>query len=419
VKRVLLFAFVLLSILAGGLLLLHARGNSPEVPTIVIHRQSFRTHVSAEGNLEAVKSTPLSAPTVAGMRQKIAWMLPDGSWVEQGAVVVRFDSTDFERMREKGQDELAVLHAQLRQSEIKSKAKLENLERERLLSGQEAEIARNFKNADTNLYSRNDIIESEIDTKLAEGKAEHARQAGEIQEDLSKTEEELLEIEVKKKKLVIKQAEEGLESLQLLAPHEGFVIFKRDWRGNTPRVGEIVYPGQPLASIPLLDSMQAAVYVLEADAGGLESGEKAEVFLDAHPRHSFQAEVTSVDPIAQRRIRWVPVQYFRAVLGLKKTDPQLMKPGQRVHADICVGEESAAIAIPRQAVSSHDGKHRVFRLENDGFHPVDVELGASVSGRIIIEKGLKEGDVIALRDPTSGLEKQQESTGPAPLGGVS
>jgi multidrug efflux pump subunit AcrA (membrane-fusion protein) len=54
----------------------------------------------------------------------------------------------------------------------------------------------------------------------------------------------------------------------------------------------------------------------------------------------------------------------------------------------------------------------VYRKDKDRFEPVPVELGAATAGRVVIKKGLSEGDVIALRDPTRSLD----STGSAGSG---
>ena len=53
-----------------------------------------------------------------------------------------------------------------------------------------------------------------------------------------------------------------------------------------------------------------------------------------------------------------------------------------------------------------------------GFSPVDVTLGPAALGKVVIETGLKEKDVVALRDPTApeplpGSKKAE----PAPTGG--
>jgi multidrug efflux pump subunit AcrA (membrane-fusion protein) len=157
--------------------------------------------------------------------------------------------------------------------------------------------------------------------------------------------------------------------------------------------------------------MQAKIYVLEADAGGLEQGVSAEVFLEAHPSRSYQTKVKSVSALAQRRNRRSPVQYFEVILELDRTDTELMKPGQRVRAVLFLEDLEDVIAIPRQAViEERDGDKLVYRRKGRGFEPVEVELSATALGRVVISRGLDDGDVIALSDPT-GQTEQAEPAG--------
>jgi hypothetical protein len=98
------------------------------------------------------------------------------------------------------------------------------------------------------------------------------------------------------------------------------------------------------------------------------------------------------------------VQYFAVVVALEKTQRDVLKPGQRVLATLILDQADASV-VPRQAVTDKEGKNIVYRRGAHGFEPVDVELGAGTSGRVVITKGLTAGDVIALRDPTRSLEQ--------------
>jgi hypothetical protein len=185
-------------------------------------------------------------------------------------------------------------------------------------------------------------------------------------------------------------------------------MLERDWRGNPVRVGDSVWPGRPLARIPDLAEMQAEVFVLEADAGGIEVGQDARVWIEASPGVEHAARVKAIAPMAGRRNRQVPVQYFRAVLELERTDPASMKPGARVRSEILVADLENAITVPRQAVCSLDGGPVVYRRSRGGFEAVPVELGPAALGRVVVASGLDDGDVIALRDPTvdAGADEQ-------------
>jgi membrane fusion protein (multidrug efflux system) len=92
------------------------------------------------------------------------------------------------------------------------------------------------------------------------------------------------------------------------------------------------------------------------------------------------------------------VHYLGVTAAIDHDDDEL-SVGARVRATIRV-EQPDAIVVPRQAVFEVHGKSNVYRLDDGGFEPVEVQLGASSPGRVVIEKGLSPGDRIALRDPT-------------------
>ncbi len=124
----------------------------------------------------------------------------------------------------------------------------------------------------------------------------------------------------------------------------------RGWRGNPPQPGDTIWPGQPIAEIPELARMQAEVFVLEADAGGLAADQPARVTIEARGGVEIAGQVERVDKVAKPRVRNVPVQYFGATLSLAATDAATMKPGQRVVARVEVVALPRALVVPRTAV---------------------------------------------------------------------
>ncbi len=381
--------------------------SGPMVPTMKVESSPFKVRVVAEGNFSAVKSTPLAAPIRPQMAFTVAWLVDDGTVVNEGDIVARFDPTQLERNREDGLTERRISDHRISTATTNRRVAVGKLDRDADVAQQELEVAQEFQSTDDQSYSKMEIIESKIDTELAETRASHARKSRVIQDQLSETAIELLAIDRRKADLKVQEAAEGLASLELRAPHGGIVMLERDWRGNTVRVGDSVWPGRPLGRIPDLAEMQAEVFVLEDDAGDLEAGQKARVWIEASPGVEHQATVKSVDPMAGRRNRRVPVQYFRTVLELERTDTDTMKPGSRVRSEIIIADLERAITVPRQAVCNVDGTTVVYRWERGRFEAVDVALGPAALGRVVMASGLDEGDVIALRDPTSADEKNQ------------
>ena len=405
--------------LAAFLPLQGAGGGTGDVPVLRIAPQDFQSRVPAPGNLTAVKATAIAVPMGVPGPFRIGWVAQDGSRVRQGDVVIRFDPSTIEKRLIDAEDELKEARLTMEKNRIEGSAELRKLERDAALARLELEDAKQFQKKDALLFSRADIIESEIDQGLAQEREGHAQATRQSREKLSGTEAALLQIKIRQADAKIAQARAALRSLTVTAPHDGVLILKRNWRGDTTRVGDNVWNGQSLAEIPDLSQMQAEVYVLEADAGGLKPGRPATVTVESAPGVSWPAKISRVDSLAKPRIMGSPVQYFAVTLALDRTDPRVMKPGQRVQSTLFLEEVKGALLVPRQALFDREGRSVVYRRGSRGFAPVEVKLGPSSLGRVVIASGLKSGDVLAMRDPTRPAgapppKKTQAAPPPAP-----
>ena len=384
------------------------------VPTFRAERGRFLHRVDAEGILVAENATPIAPPVGEGGPKKIAWLAPDGSAVEEGQVVIRFDPTDMQKELYDGEAERDKALSRADQRNIQQTTTLDNLERDEQLANMQLEHSQQFQTTDEDIYSRSEIIESQIDGKLAQQRKDHASDAREISSEQGQVELDLLALQEREAQLTIEKAEAGLQELEVRAPHAGIFVLRRD-RGEAAEIGTMAWGGRAIAEIPQLEKMKAQVYVLEADAGGVATGTRAFVTLEAHPDDAFEAEVSRVAAVAKRRNRWSPVQYFDIDLALALTDPERMKPGQRIRAKILVQDLEDVIAVPREAVfRDEEGSPYVFLQATGDYEQVPVTLGPVALGRVVIESGLESGDVVALQDPT---RVQVETDAPAPTAG--
>lgn len=383
-------------------------GRSSDVPTAEVRSGDFERWVTAEGVLRAAESTPLTVPIQAPGQLRIAWLASEGAHLEAGDVAVRFDPTEMERTVENRRADLAINDRKLDQQAVRAGARLENLDRDASIARRELDHAREFASKDELIFSRMEIVESQIDRELASERLELARDGREREAAIAATDRDLLTIERRKLGAELELAERTLDAMEVRVPHAGFLVHRRNWRGDPPRVGDTVYRGYPLAEIPRPGAMQVQAYVLEADAGGLSEGDRARVHLEAHPGELFDARVASVEAVAKPRHRASPVQYFAVTLELERSVPELMKPGQRVRAEILMEDLPGVLTVPRQAVFEHRGSQVVHRRVAGGFDRVEVETGAAGRGRVVVEGDLEAGDRVALRDPTAPRERAPE-----------
>ena len=369
------------------------------VATFKVEPIQFTRRVTAEGTLKAVKATPVTAPIDAPQALKVSWIADDGSLVKKGDVLVRFDATEFENMLLRGQEDRTTASNKLNKAGAEAGATRTNLKRDARLAQSELESASRFTFDDAEVFSRYARIEAEVDKNLASHKKSHAEQVLTVRENLARVERDLLSIEDRKAGMKITQAEQGLRALQVIAPHDGILVLTRNWRGDMPRIGDMMWRGQPLGEIPELASMKAEVFVLEADAAGLAVGQKATVMVESHPDLTFNGKIKSVDKMARPRIPRQPVQYFGVTVEIDSAQVKFMKPGTRVRAILELENQTGAFAIPRQAVFEKEGKKLVYRKKGEGFEAVPIVIGSSSAGRVVVTKGLVSGDQIALEDP--------------------
>ena len=401
---------LLLGVLLAGCGLVPSSDGPAEIPTATVTRAVFTRDVGAEGNLRPVDATQVTAPSDARGALKVAWLVPDGAAVKEGDVIVRFDDTDAIKARKDGEADLQAATRRLEKEKLESRQALRGRDRTAKLAAQEMEDSQQFQAKDADIYSRNQIVKSEIDAELAAAKVEHATTSRAIEAELSKSKIELLELAIDKAQLAIDRANETLAILELTAPHDGIVVFKRR-RGAIAQVGDTIWPGRRIAELPQLDKLEAQVFVLEADAAGLEQELPATVTLDALPGPSWAATIKSVAKLAKPRQRSGTVQYFETILTLESVDPALMKPGARVQATLTLGGDEALV-VPRQAVFERDGETIAWRKGATDFEPVPLELGVSSPGRVTVLSGLEEGDVVAVQDPTRSLDDDAEGGTP-------
>jgi multidrug efflux pump subunit AcrA (membrane-fusion protein) len=404
----LLSSSVLLSALVLVALLLAGCEDEPGVPTYRLERTDFAHRITADGVLEAKKTTRLSVPSEVRGSVRLAWIAPEGTLLEEGSLVARFDPVELEKRLADSESRLAQVRHEIDRKKLEGERSLENVDKTRRLADLDLEHAQRFQRKDAEVFARREILEDAIDQQLAAERRENAIASLATEERLQGTELDLANIRARQAQMEIDMAESGLRALELRAPHGGILVYARNWRGEPPGIGQDYYRGQQLGEIPDLEELNAQVYVLEVDAGGLEEGLPVEVIVEARPGEPIVGEVSRVEPVAKPRLQGSPVRYFGVGVGLEGVDPDVLglRPGQRVRATIAVQELEDVLVVPRQAIfEGAQGESRVWVREGDDFRSVAVELGAANAGLVVVEAGLEEGVEVALAEPERAIEE--------------
>ncbi len=187
------------------------------------------------------------------------------------------------------------------------------------------------------------------------------------------------------------ESRESVGKLPCRAPLNGVVVEK------IAAPGERVEPGKDVMLLADMSTVWVWLNIYEQDlAPVLEASRKGavpvEITTSAFPSKVFYGKIDLVGSVMREDSRTVSV---RVPLGNAEN---LLRPGMFCRARIASGEMEEALAVPRDAVLSDEGKSFVFRQVKDDFYlRVPVRTGRVYLDTVEILDGLKTGDRVATK----------------------
>jgi len=388
-------------ILLSCIVLLNACSKEEKLttPVIQIHEKPVLFEIHAEGELEAVKSTPITAPHRSRRPQTLAWIMPQFSEVKAGDVVARFDGSTFQIEVDETNYEIQKLMYSMMDKRREIDSSKFSFNAESKVIDYEYDLAKQFNIDDPLLYTKIEMIEAGDNEEFLKAKAEHIDKVEINYEEKSQTEMAVLESSKQVQKAKLELNNTSLSALEIVAPHDGLLVLEPSWDGSLPEPGKSVFPGAKLASLPDLSQMQAKVFVPEVEAIGIKAGITVNVSLHAFPDSLFKGKVSSISQTAQPKERDNPVKYFTVLVSLDVKHNEHLKPGQRLDASIHVVEQEQGLVVPIQTVFREQENTWVYVQRDNEFIQTPIRTGFCSASLCTIKSGLNDGDVIALSQP--------------------
>ena len=161
--------------------------------------------------------------------------------------------------------------------------------------------------------------------------------------------------------------------------------------------------------------MELSAKVSENDRANIVIGQPTEIRFDALPGRVFDGSLKSAGGMVQRTFFWEDAgSKYDVSIELRDPDPRLL-PGLTAQIVILGTREQNVLYIPRQALFRKEGTQTVFLKKGASFKQLPVKVHSENETRAAIE-GLKEGDEVALIDPTAP-RKGASSAGAQAVGG--
>lgn len=397
-----------------------------DLPLAEVKRGELDLKVYTTGELSASHSMMLAAPAIGGGALRITRLLHTGASLKKGEVVIEFDPVEQRYKLDQSRSELL----QAEQDIIKAKAdaavqaaqdKVELLKARFGVRRAELEVQKN------ELVSTIDATKNQLALEQAKRSLAQLEQDIKSHATSGKAGIDLAQEKWNKAKLAMDQAQQNIEKMRVTSPMDGLVAIQKNvdstggvfFRGmSLPdyHVGDQAQPGSAVAQVIDPREMELTAKVSELERGNINVGQPVEIYFDALPGTIFHGKVKSAAGAAQQHNFWEMDSGSKFDVSIQLADADSrVRPGLTAQVVIVGEKKPNVLYIPRLAVFQKDGKQVVYLKSSRGFDQREIKIQFENESRAAAE-GLKEGNQIALMDPTAP-KRSATSTAPAGIPG--
>src|SRR5579871_4148598 len=375
---------------------------SPNVPTVEIKRGEFLDSIQFRGEVKALKSVTISAPAEAG-ELRIVKIAPEGTVVKPGDVVVEFDKTKTEQDLAQYRSSLKSAEAEIAQAKAQARLAEEEDKTAVLKARYDVEGAK-LEASKQEIVSKIEGEEAKLKLADAEQKLREAETKQRSDKNLNQATIESKEQASEKAKYDVAKAERALAKMVQRAPSAGTISLLQHWVGSgesTYRPGDQAWPGASIAELPDATTLRITARVDETERGRLAVKQPVSVLLNAIPDRQFTGHIEQIGAIASIDFSggWPFPRNFILEIVLDQTDPRF-KPGITGEVTVTVDKVENAVTMPAQALFQRSGQNIAYVWRSGQFEERAIEVGRRSGDRILVARGVRAGEQVALRDPT-------------------
>lgn len=350
---------------------------------------ALESWITTNGTVEPSEPHVMSAPVSAFIS---AVRVVEGQKVSRGDLLLTLDvapqRADLARAREelaKAQNELRVLESG---GPIGERAQVDAD-----LRKAEADIAQlqRARGATERLIAKQAATRDELDqTQLALTRAEAtrdalARRTQELERDAALN-LEVGRLAVRRASETVKLLETQVDSAAVRSPIDGTIYALPARAGNRVELGAV------LARLANLRSVQVRAFVDEPDLAWVHEGQSVEVSWSAVPNRIWTGRT---DRMAKSVVSRGDRMVGEVICSVENENQQLI-PNLGVDVRIRAELRARTRLVPRQAVRTDQAGRYVFVVRNHTLERRAIVIDAASSTMYSIERGLTEGDEVAL-----------------------
>jgi HlyD family secretion protein len=414
--RIVIWVVLLLVLSGGGYAAYRYTSAKPvEVPTVGVRKGEFTITVKARGEIRSTRSTILSAPQVPN--PSITKLAESGKPVKAGEVVIEFDTAQYENYYLNFVTSARTVESEIVQTKASHKITDESDAMSMMTSEYDVQRAE-LEASKAEILSEIEGAKNRIEVGISKGALGQVKASVKSHDVSQQADLERLDTRKSKTLRDMDRVKGYLSKMTIRAPQDGIVNILPNFRaqgnwGQTPppfKEGDRAWTGAAIAEIPDLTEMRLELKLEEVDRGKIQLGQTVKVKIDAVQDKEFDAVLDWVSPIASLNFRGFGgsnEKTFPARATLKSVDPRL-RPGMSATGIVLIESQPGSLLIPNKASFLQAGKPHVWVQRGQGFESREVEVGKRNDTDIIVTKGLKEGDRIALENPAEVAKRAKK-----------
>jgi HlyD family secretion protein len=291
--------------------------------------------ISAPAELVSLQEIYLTPPSIRRMWEfKIEFMARENAIVKEGDVLIKFDGQRLRTDLLTRQSDLDARVKEAEQKKLENEAKLEQLVLDLAEAKKDKEIAK--RKVEITDVSRSQIerqkqqAEYEITTELHSQSLQRMEQ----HKVAMAVNEQVQAARISKAQSRVDEINDSIKKLQVNAPKSGMVVLVPDGEDKKPAVGDTVFMGSRLISLPSLDNIAVKVEFDESFTANVNLGDEVRVTLDAFPEKPFTGKVSELGKAYRNKSQNNLKVVFDAWVTLEQLDLGIMRPGMKATVDL-------------------------------------------------------------------------------------
>ncbi len=358
---------------------------------LVVERGIHPVTIETSGTVASKDSVRITPPPSFFWNMTIGEIVQEGTHVNAGDLVVRFEGTREDQRLMEVTQQLRVAQGELASLEEKHNQQIETERLNLAQARSEAEKAHRKATQPVNLIPSIEYQKLVKQRELADRRVEQLVRRAVISEKERESRKRKLELAAIRSTRAVAAAQANKDLHTVRAPRAGIALIGTNFSGEKFDVGSTTQANQVVVELVNPAVLEVHGVVREGQAAQIAVGQSVRMSADSAGGLEFTGTIESIGDTVRRLSRYTPEMIRDIRVALDRV-PDEVKLGVSVQMIIEVRRMENAIAVPRDAIQYRSNLPGV--ITRDGWQR--VQLGARSNGKVIVTDGLVSGEEVQI-----------------------